>query len=47
MLRVRKYEVPGGQPDERGKGAILTERDVIKEHARHFLHRVEDIISIH
>lgn len=46
MLRVRGIEVPGGEPDEHELSEVHTERQIIIEHVRHFLDRVEAIISL-
>lgn len=46
MLRVRGIEVPGHEPDEHSLSEIHSERQIIVEHVRHFLDRVEAIISL-
>ena len=46
MMRVRGLEVVGGEPDEHALSEIHCEKDVLQEHARHFITRVEAIITI-
>ena len=46
MLRVRGFEVVGREVDEHEREAVRSERQIIEEHARHFLDRIESIITI-
>ena len=45
-LRVRGFEVPGQEIDEHLKAEVRNERQILEEHARHFLDRVENIITV-
>jgi len=46
MLSVRGIEVPGREKDAHTVSQIHSERQVVEEHVRHFLDRVEASISL-
>ena len=46
MLQVRSYPVPSSEHDEHYLSLMRTEHEAIKKLADHFLHQVENIITI-
>ena len=46
MVRVRNLEVVGGEPDARALQEIHSQKQIMQRHARHFLDKVEAIITI-
>ena len=46
QMRARHLEQPGETMNEHSQKLMITGRRVIKEHVRHFLDRIESLISI-
>ena len=46
MIRVRNLEVVGGEPDAQALQVIHSQKYIMQGHARHFLDKVEAIITI-
>ena len=46
MLRIRGIEVPGVEPDQHTRDQITSERQIVEEHVRHWIDRVERMISM-
>lgn len=47
MDRIHGKQVVGGEHDEHQIGSIISEKEILKEHAKHFLDKVEAVISVH